>query len=43
MVGAMAAGATEEMALLCGAGVATSLRAAALRTDYRLPAWQPWG
>jgi uncharacterized membrane protein YeiH len=39
LVGAHALGLGGEAALLLGAAVAFGLRAAALATDYRLPAW----
>jgi uncharacterized membrane protein YeiH len=39
LVGARAVGLADEVALLLGAAVAFGLRAAALATDYRLPAW----
>ncbi|MCW5636181.1 MAG: trimeric intracellular cation channel family protein [Rubrivivax sp.] len=41
-VGATAAGAAAELALVGGAVVATALRAGALAADYRLPAWRAW-
>ena len=41
-VGAAALAMPGESALLAGAAAAIALRAAALWTDFRLPAWQAW-
>ena len=41
LVGARTLGLDDSAALLLGAGAAFGLRALALATDYRLPAWAP--